>query len=126
MSGIHRPILITCGLLCVGLAVLGIFLPLLPTTPFLLLAVACFARSSERLHGWLLSHKVFGPLIVHWHETRSMPRAAKIGAVASIVIVGGFSVLFFVDGTELKFVVAGILLIPIAIVLSIDSTESAT
>jgi len=126
MSGIHRPILIAFGLLCVGLAVLGIFLPVLPTTPLLLLALACFARSSERLHGWLLSHRIFGPVIVHWHETRSMPRSAKIAAIASIVVVGGISVLFFVDGIELKFVVAGILLIPIAIVLRIDSTESVT
>jgi uncharacterized membrane protein YbaN (DUF454 family) len=124
MPGIHRPILIAFGLLFVGLAVLGMFLPVLPTTPLLLLALACFARSSERLHGWLLSHRAFGPVIKHWHETRSMPRFAKIGAVASIVVVGGISVLFFVEGTELKLVVAGILLIPIAIVLSIDATES--
>jgi uncharacterized membrane protein YbaN (DUF454 family) len=125
MSGIHKPILIAFGLLFVGLGVLGIFLPVLPTTPLLLLALACFARSSERLHGWLLSHRAFGPLLKHWHETRSMPRSAKIAAVASIVGVGGISVLFFVEGIELKFAVAAILLIPIVIVLSIDSTESA-
>ncbi len=124
MSGFHKPILIACGLLLVGLAVLGMFLPVLPTTPLLLLALACFARSSERLHGWLLSHRAFGPILKHWHETRSMPRSAKIGAVASIVIVGGISVLFFVKGIELQLVVAGILVIPIAIVLSIDTTES--
>ena len=124
MSYIHKPILIAFGLLFVGLAVLGMFLPVLPTTPLLLLALACFARSSERLHGWLLSHRAFGPLLKHWHETRSMPRCAKIGAVVSIVVVGGISVLFFVEGIELKLFVAGILLIPIVIVLSIDSTES--
>ena len=124
MAGIHRPILIAFGLLCVGLAVVGMFLPVLPTTPLLLLALACFARSSERLHGWLLSHRAFGPLLQHWHETRSMPLYAKIGAIASIVVVGGISVFFFVEGIELKLVVAGILLIPIVIVLSIDSTES--
>ena len=124
MSGIQRPILIALGLLFVGLAVLGMFLPVLPTTPLLLLALACFARSSERLHGWLLSHRVFGPFLKHWQETRSMPRCAKIGAIVSIVVVGGTSVLFFVKGIELKLVVTAILLIPIVIVLSIDSTES--
>ena len=124
MSGIHRPILIALGLLFVGLAVLGVFLPVLPTTPLLLLALACFARSSERLHEWLLSHRAFGPVLKNWHETRSMPRRAKIGAIASIVVVGGTSVLFFVKGIELKLVVTAILLIPIVIVLSIDSTES--
>jgi uncharacterized membrane protein YbaN (DUF454 family) len=124
MSGIQRPILIAFGLLLVGLAVLGMFLPVLPTTPLLLLALACFARSSERLHEWLLSHRVFGPVLKNWHETRSMPRRAKIAAVASIVVVGGTSVLFFVEGTELKFIVAAILLIPIGIVLRTQSTES--
>ena len=124
MSGIHRPILIAFGSLFVGLAVLGMFLPVLPTTPLLLLALACYARSSERLHGWLLSHRTFGPLLKHWHETRSMPRAAKVAAIGSIVVVGGISVLFFVEGVELKLFVAAILLIPIVSVLRIDSTES--
>jgi uncharacterized membrane protein YbaN (DUF454 family) len=124
MSGIQKPILIAFGLLSVGLAVLGMFLPVLPTTPLLLLALACFARSSERLHGWLLSHRAFGPVLKNWHETRSMPRRAKIVAIASIVVVGGMSVLFFVKGTGLKFTVAAILLIPIGIVLRTRSTES--
>jgi uncharacterized membrane protein YbaN (DUF454 family) len=124
MSGIHRPVLIALGLLSVGLAVLGMFLPVLPTTPLLLLALACFAKSSKRLHGWLLSHRVFGPVIRSWHETRSMPRRAKLVAVVSIVVVGGISVLFFVEGIGLKITVAAILLIPIVIVLSIRSSES--
>ncbi len=119
-----RSVLVAFGLLCVGLAVLGMFVPVLPTTPFLLLALACFAKSSQRLYGWLLSHRAFGPVIRNWHETRSMPRRAKISAVVSIVVVGGISVLFFVDRTELKVTVAAILLIPIGIVLSTPSTES--
>ena len=124
MSVVQKSILIAFGLLFVGLAVLGMLLPVLPTTPLLLLALACFARSSERLHEWLLSHRAFGPVLKNWHETRSMPRRAKIAAVASIVVVGGTSVLFFVKGTELKFTVAAILLIPIGIVLRTRSTES--
>ncbi len=119
-----RSVLVAFGLLCVGLAVLGMFVPVLPTTPFLLLALACFAKSSQRLHGWLLSHRAFGPVIRNWHETRSMPRRAKISAVVSIVVVGGISVLFYIERTELKFAVAAILLIPIGIVLSTPSTES--
>jgi uncharacterized membrane protein YbaN (DUF454 family) len=125
MSDVRRPILIALGLLCVGLAVLGIFLPVLPTTPLLLVALACFARSSEKLEGWLLSHGLFGPVIRNWNETRSMPRRAKISAVASIVVVGGVSVLFFIERIELKLAVAGVLLIPIGIVLSTKSTESS-
>jgi uncharacterized membrane protein YbaN (DUF454 family) len=124
MHRIQKHVLIAFGLLFVGLAVLGMFLPVLPTTPLLLLALACFARSSEKLHGWILSHGVFGPIVRNWHETRSMPRRAKISAVVSIVVVGGMSVLFFVERIELKLTVAVILLIPIGIVLSTRSTES--
>ncbi|MBW2541236.1 MAG: YbaN family protein [Deltaproteobacteria bacterium] len=124
MSAVQKSILIAFGLLCVGLGVLGMFLPVLPTTPLLLLALACFARSSERLHGWLLSHGTFGPVLKNWHETRSMPRRAKVSALVSIVVVGGVSVLFFVEGAELKLAVTAMLLIPIVIVLRTRSTES--
>jgi len=55
------------GLVCVALGTIGIFLPLLPTTIFLIIAAYAFARSSERLHNWLLSNKIFGPLIKDWH-----------------------------------------------------------
>ena len=60
---LKRSVLLACGLACVVAAGVGVFVPLLPTTPVLLLAAACFARSSRRLHGWLLSHRVFGPVL---------------------------------------------------------------
>ena len=65
------------GFSCIGLGVMGIFLPLLPTTVFLLIAAWAFARSSERWHHWLLQHRYFGPLIRGWHEHHAMPRRAK-------------------------------------------------
>ena len=68
---------ILLGCLSLGLGVLGIFLPLLPTTPFLLLSAALFARSSQRLHSWLLSHPVFGEYIRAFLEDRSIPRRVK-------------------------------------------------
>jgi uncharacterized membrane protein YbaN (DUF454 family) len=70
------------GVLAVALGILGIFLPLLPTTPFLLLASACFARGSTRLHRWLLSHRVFGEYLRNFEEGRGIPRKAKIVATA--------------------------------------------
>lgn len=73
-----RWLLITVGILSVGLGTLGIFVPLLPTTPFLLLAAACFVRSSERLHLWLLSHRVYGPVIRGFREHRALPASSKI------------------------------------------------
>ena len=61
-------ILVTIGTIAIGLGVIGIFVPLLPTTPFLLLAAACFARSSESLYTWLVGYKWFGDYIRHYHE----------------------------------------------------------
>ncbi|WP_232429376.1 YbaN family protein [Noviherbaspirillum autotrophicum] len=66
------------GILAVVLAILGIFLPLLPTTPFLLLASACFVRGSERLHGWLLTNRLFGEYLRNIEEKRGIPLKGKV------------------------------------------------
>jgi uncharacterized membrane protein YbaN (DUF454 family) len=68
------------GLLLVGIGFVGIFVPLLPTVDFLLLALPCFARSSPRLEAWLLDHPRFGPALSAWQEHRAVPRHAKIMA----------------------------------------------
>ncbi|MBM4190562.1 MAG: YbaN family protein [Betaproteobacteria bacterium] len=65
------------GFVALGLALLGVFLPILPTTPFVLLAAALFARGSESLHRYLWHHRIFGPIIQDWHEHRSMPPGIK-------------------------------------------------
>ena len=119
----YKPLLISLGLLLTGLAFLGIFLPVLPTTPLLLLALACFAKSSEKLHNQLLKNKTFGPFIREWHETRSMPRKAKVYAIISIFLTGGIS-LFTVDTFLLRVLLIAALLIPVVIVLKIKTTES--
>lgn len=83
----------TLGLLCVALAMIGVALPLLPTVPFLLLAAFCFARSSSRLHNWLMSHQTFGPLILDWQTSGAIRPAAKKAATLSVAAVFGLSVL---------------------------------
>jgi hypothetical protein len=119
-----RALLILLGFLFVGLAALGIAVPGLPATPFLLLAAACFARSSERFYGWLLGNPVFGPMIRDWRETRSMSRRSKAIALASIIVVGGTSVVFVIEHDVLKAVVAALLLCPIFIVSRVPTTEN--
>ncbi len=84
------------GLISVGLAVVGIALPLLPTVPFLLLAAFFFARSSSRLHNWLISHRTFGPMIVDWQSTGAIRPVAKKAATLSIAAVFGLSILISV------------------------------
>jgi uncharacterized membrane protein YbaN (DUF454 family) len=76
-----------CGVLCVCFGALGVFLPLLPTVPFMLLAAFCFARSSPQLHDWLLSHPVFGTPIMDWQERGAISRRGKIAATLSIAAV---------------------------------------
>ncbi len=69
------------GILAIVLGVIGIFLPLLPTTPFLLLAAACFARSSKRMHAWLMHHRLFGDYLRNYEEGRGIPASAKVVAL---------------------------------------------
>ena len=83
-----RYLWITAGGLCVALGMIGALLPLLPTTPFMLLAAFCFARSSPRLHGWLLAHPTFGPVITRWQAHGAI--APKVKRVAVLTIVGCF------------------------------------
>jgi len=73
------------GIIFVGLAILGVILPILPTTPFLLVAAACFAKSSPNMQKTLLANKTFGPLIHEWQKHRSIPRKAKRIALLTII-----------------------------------------
>ncbi|HEI8867440.1 TPA: DUF454 family protein [Serratia odorifera] len=81
-----RWLLIAVGWLAVALATLGVVLPLLPTTPFLLLAAWCFARSSPRFHHWLLYRSWFGGYLRHWQRHRALPPGAKWKAMLFIVL----------------------------------------
>lgn len=76
-SAFVRHVFIALGFAALVLGFIGIFLPILPTTPFILLAAAFFARGSERFHTWLLQHRITGPLIVDWYEHRSIRAGVK-------------------------------------------------
>jgi len=74
------------GLVSVALGIIGAFLPIMPTTVFLIIAAFCFARGSDRLHGWLVNHPRFGPPIRDWESHGAIRPAAKRLAVAAIVL----------------------------------------
>lgn len=81
----QRIVLLILGWLAIVLGTLGIVLPLLPTTPFMLLAAWCFARSSPRFHEWLLWRSPFGRYLRHWQQHRAMPPRTKGRAIALII-----------------------------------------
>ncbi|MGV6810823.1 MAG: YbaN family protein [Brevirhabdus sp.] len=81
-----RVLWLSLGLISVGLGAVGVVLPLLPTVPFMLLAAFCFARSSDRLHDWLVNHPNFGPSIEDWRRNGAIRRRVKWYATASIAV----------------------------------------
>lgn len=86
-----RYVWVSLGLLCVFLGVVGLFLPFLPTAPFLLAAAFFFSRSSKRLHDWLLNHDHLGPPIRDWQEKRAISFRSKVLASISILLAGAVS-----------------------------------
>jgi uncharacterized membrane protein YbaN (DUF454 family) len=83
----------SAGIAALVAAVLGVALPVLPTTPFVLLAAACFARSSERFHSAMMHHRWLGPILSDWQEHRAMKRATKHAAFFMLVVSFGASML---------------------------------
>jgi len=93
-SRLKRGVMITSGMACVGFGAAGIVLPLVPTTPFLLLATALFARSSRRFNRWLLNHKTFGPYIHAFRSKSGLTKHQKLRIAFSLVAVTGISAVF--------------------------------
>ena len=101
-----RGLYVALGMLALALGVIGIFLPVLPTTPFVLLAAACFARGSQRFHRWLLGQRTFGPIVREWEQYRSIPYRTKLTAVVLMALTFGASIVFFVRPGWLQLVLA--------------------
>lgn len=99
-------ILIILGTIFVGIGTLGIFLPLLPTTPFLLLAAACYAKSSQKFYHWLLSNRWFGEYIRNWREGKGIPLKTKILSIALLVLTITYSIVYVVPVLIGKLIMA--------------------
>ena len=115
-----KTILLTLGWICVGLGFVGIFVPGLPTTIFLIIALWAFTKSSKRLRNWLLNHKRFGPILRNWQEHRVVPIRAKI-----LMVILQITVVIFVqytfDNLIISFGLAVILILVASYVLSLPS-----
>ncbi len=94
------------GCVFVAVGIVGVAVPLLPTTPFMLLAAACFARGSRRLYAWLLGTRLFGPTITAWYETHTIPRGAKAMAIALIILLLGSTIVLFVSNALVRVALA--------------------
>jgi uncharacterized membrane protein YbaN (DUF454 family) len=103
------------------LGVIGIFLPGLPTTPFVLLAAACFAKSSPRVHQWMLRHHLLGPMLRNWHEHRSLTRRTKYVAVISMALTIGVSIWTFSGQAWIQLMLLALGIISATIVLRIPT-----
>ena len=115
-----RILLLSCGFISLGLAIAGIFLPILPTTPLLLLAAFLFSKSSDRWHTWLLNHPKFGPYIRNFQENKIIPKRVKITAISMLwctIIISAI----LIDIWWLRLLLLGIAL---AVSLHISSYKS--
>lgn len=113
-----RGLYLVAGLTFVALGVIGAFLPVLPTTPFMILAAACFARSSTRLENWLLDHERFGPLLRDWRTRGAIPKRAKRAALIGSIV--GYTIFWLgtQPGPLLALAVAALMLFGLAYVFS--------
>ena len=97
-----RVVFLTLGTLFVALGIAGIFLPVLPTTPFMLLAATCYARASTRFYNWLLNNRMLGPTILEWRRYRSIPYRVKWTAIVLMGVTLGISIVYFVPWPALQ------------------------
>jgi len=101
-----RVVFLALGTLFVALGIAGIFLPVLPTTPFMLLAATCYARASTRFYNWLLNNRMLGPTILEWRRYRSIPYRVKWTAIVLMAVTLSISIVNFVPWPELQVALA--------------------
>ena len=112
---------LSAGWLALALGILGLFLPLLPTTPFVLLAAFCFSKGSPAAHRWLTEHPRLGPILRHWREHRAIPRRAKI--LATVLMLPLFAKALLFSSWSLA-VNAGLVLFGLAVLTFLWSRPS--
>ena len=94
MKPLNKYLFLSIGLICMALGFLGVFLPILPTTPFMILAAFCFSKSSRRLHNWLLERPHIGKLILDWQNDGVIRKKAKVASTLVIVPLFSYTLIF--------------------------------
>ena len=115
-----RTILISLGWLCVGLGFVGVFVPGIPTTIFLIIALWAFTKSSEKLRHWLLNHKRFGPILNNWQQHKVVPRRAKI----LMVLLMSLAVVLFYYSLQNLYLTIGLIIILVSVAIYVISLPS--
>lgn len=118
---IIRGIWFVVGTFCLVLGAIGIILPILPTTPFLLAAAACYYKSSSRMHKWLLNNKWFGEYIRNYKEGKGIPRKTKATALIVLWVTIGVTTIFFLDRLLPVFLVLPMQLIMISVAIIVTT-----
>ena len=126
MNRFKKAILTACGTLCVALGVVGMFLPLLPTTPFLLAAAFCYARSSPRFYQWLTTNRWCGSYIRNYREGRGIARQHKIAALTLLWLTIGITAIFATALCWLRILLVGIATAVTIHILRIKTYQAAT
>ena len=103
-----KKFLVVLGFLSLAIGIFGIVIPLLPTTPFLLLSAACFLKGSDRMYRWLMNHKLFGDYIRNYREHKAIPLKTKVFAISLLWITILFSIFFMVESIYLRIMLAAI------------------
>jgi uncharacterized membrane protein YbaN (DUF454 family) len=116
-----RTLWFVAGTICVVLGAIGIVLPLLPTTPFLLAAAACYYKSSERMHRWLLNNKWFGEYIRNYQEGRGLTKKTKITALTVLWVTIGFSTVFVLPSLLPAMLVLPLQLVMMAVAIAVSA-----
>ncbi len=120
---IKHYVIFWCGWLCVLLGLIGALLPVVPTTPFMILALACFAETSPRFHKMLINNRWIGPPLKQWDQTKTVRRRSKYQAVAMLVIAFSFSIGLLWGHWSYQLVLLALATVMIGFVLQLKEAE---
>ncbi len=123
MNKLKRILLIFLGLIFVALGLIGVFVPGLPTTIFMILAAYCFVRSSEKLYSWVINNQLFGQRVKHFIETKTIPLRGKIYSISSMWIMVTLSLIFLKVSLIIKFMIFLLAIIGTVVILSYPTAK---